>query len=238
MSLSHSPQIVRNGLILCLDAANPRSYPGSGTDWNDLSGNGNNFTINSSAYSTSGGIPHMNFEGSFGMAKRIVGSSLSDIPSFSNATVMAFTTIKNSTAEWRTMLRGATANHPILIQSGGTNLGMYNNSVGSFLSSGYSITSLPNPYTKFNCLVFNLSTASPFYDFSFNNGTSSATITNSNASFTQGFASIGGNHEGSTNVNAGNQYWGKISCFLYYNRKLTQQEINQNYNALKGRYSL
>ena len=31
MSLSHSPSIVTSGLVLCLDAANPRSYPGSKT---------------------------------------------------------------------------------------------------------------------------------------------------------------------------------------------------------------
>ena len=38
MSLSHSPKIVTDGLVLCLDAANPRSYPKSGTTWSDLAG--------------------------------------------------------------------------------------------------------------------------------------------------------------------------------------------------------
>jgi hypothetical protein len=52
MALSHSPSIITNGLVLCLDAANPKSYPGSGTTWNDLSGNGNNGTLrNSPSYS-------------------------------------------------------------------------------------------------------------------------------------------------------------------------------------------
>ena len=45
MSLSHGANVVRDGLILCLDAANPKSYPGSGTAWTDLSGNGNNGTL-------------------------------------------------------------------------------------------------------------------------------------------------------------------------------------------------
>lgn len=39
MGLSHSPLITTDGLISCLDAANARSYPGSGTTWYDLSGN-------------------------------------------------------------------------------------------------------------------------------------------------------------------------------------------------------
>ena len=37
--------IVTDGLQLYLDASNPASYPGSGTTWFDLSGNGNNGTM-------------------------------------------------------------------------------------------------------------------------------------------------------------------------------------------------
>jgi hypothetical protein len=37
--------IVTNGLVLNLDAANKDSYPGTGTTWTDLSGNGNNGTL-------------------------------------------------------------------------------------------------------------------------------------------------------------------------------------------------
>ena len=44
MSFHHSPRIVTNGLVFYLDAANPKSYSGTGTDWFDLSGNGNDGT--------------------------------------------------------------------------------------------------------------------------------------------------------------------------------------------------
>jgi len=36
------PNIITDGLVLHLDAANTKSYPGSGNTWYDLSGNGNN----------------------------------------------------------------------------------------------------------------------------------------------------------------------------------------------------
>jgi hypothetical protein len=37
MSLNYSPRIVTDGLVLYLDAANTKSYFGSGASWNDLS---------------------------------------------------------------------------------------------------------------------------------------------------------------------------------------------------------
>lgn len=45
MALSHSPRITTDGLVLCLDAANIRSYVGSGVTWTDISGRGNNGTL-------------------------------------------------------------------------------------------------------------------------------------------------------------------------------------------------
>ncbi|MEC7128475.1 MAG: LamG domain-containing protein, partial [Bacteroidota bacterium] len=57
MGLFHSPRIVTDGLVMALDAANAKSYPGSGTTWNDISGNGNNATLNSVTHkSDNGGV--------------------------------------------------------------------------------------------------------------------------------------------------------------------------------------
>ena len=61
MGLLHSPLSPTDGLVLCLDSANRRSYPGSGNTWFDLSGNGNNGTLTN-------GVNYngfaMNFDGS------------------------------------------------------------------------------------------------------------------------------------------------------------------------------
>jgi hypothetical protein len=37
--------VVQSGLVINLDAGNPLSYPGTGTLWTDLTGNGNNGTL-------------------------------------------------------------------------------------------------------------------------------------------------------------------------------------------------
>ena len=54
--LIKGPYVVREGLVLYLDAANTKSYPGTGTTWTDLSGNGYVGTLhNSPGYSTQNG---------------------------------------------------------------------------------------------------------------------------------------------------------------------------------------
>lgn len=234
-----SPEIVTNGLTLYLDAGNTRSYPGSGTFWYDLSGNNYDFTINASAYSTANGIPHMNFEGTYYAAKRLVGGLRSDVPNFLNATVMTFSTILNSTTDYRTLIRGTSEDHQILINTGQTLLGMYNNDAQQgFYSSGFNITSLPNPYTQFNCLTFKLSQSSPYYQFQYNNNTTIYSSTNVNTTFNRGFSSLGAHHNNSDSMTVFTQYWGKISIFLYYNRHLNYSEIEQNFNVLRTRFGI
>jgi hypothetical protein len=56
MGVYAGPEINESGLVLCLDAGNTKSYPGSGTTWTDLSGNGNTGTlVNGPTYSSANG---------------------------------------------------------------------------------------------------------------------------------------------------------------------------------------
>ena len=48
------PHIVTDGLILSLDAASTRSYPGTGTTWYDLSSTNANWTLPASSVFSSG----------------------------------------------------------------------------------------------------------------------------------------------------------------------------------------
>jgi hypothetical protein len=55
MGVAGGPNIIRDSsLIVNLDAADKNSYPGSGTDWYDLSGNGNHGLISTGEFVSSG----------------------------------------------------------------------------------------------------------------------------------------------------------------------------------------
>jgi hypothetical protein len=45
MALKYSPSIIKSGLVASFDSGDINSYPGSGTTWYDLSGNGNHATM-------------------------------------------------------------------------------------------------------------------------------------------------------------------------------------------------
>ena len=63
MSLGHGASIVRSGLVLHLDAANRKSYTGSGTAWNDLSNGRYNSTLNNTPIYSSANAGIIRFDG-------------------------------------------------------------------------------------------------------------------------------------------------------------------------------
>ena len=64
MAVGYNPRIVTDGLVLCLDSANTKSYGGSGTTWTDVSGSGNNGTLYNGPTHTSGADGYFTFDGS------------------------------------------------------------------------------------------------------------------------------------------------------------------------------
>ena len=53
MAVNYSPKIITDELVLCLDAGNKKSYPGSGSDWLDISGNNFHMSLKNSLTGTS-----------------------------------------------------------------------------------------------------------------------------------------------------------------------------------------
>ena len=234
MSYKHGPKIVTNGLVLCLDAGNTKSYPGIGTSWRDISGNGNHFSVNASAFASNSAGKYMDFNGNYGFATTTSGV---DIPGLSDATGVTYhvvTRIKNSTAQWRTLTRSAVNDHHVIIEDGGWGIGMYDNDTTTFQNTGFSQQSLPNYGTSdWISMYWRWQNVSPYYQFSYNDTPSvvRGTLTNSNARYNRGFYVLGA-------YQGGSQYWGDIAMFNVYAKFLSDAELLQNFNATRGRFSL
>ncbi len=93
MGLAHSPRIVTDGLVLCLDAASKRSYPGTGTTWTDLKG-GNNGTLTNGPTFDSGNGGGIVFDGA---DDRVDVSNLNSSLFTTGATIFAFLKLANAT---------------------------------------------------------------------------------------------------------------------------------------------
>lgn len=235
-----TPSIVTSGLVLNLDASNTSSYSGTGTTWTNLAGPGN-FTINASAYNSSG-PKYMDFNGSFGCAKK----TDSDFIISGDVTAIVWTRIRNSTSGWRTLFRGLSSgnDHQVIGQDGSWLIGMYDNTNGSaFNSSGFSQQNVPGyASNQWNMLVWRWNnSSSPYYSLTYNDTpeTVRGSITSVNARFKHGFCSIGAfNNSNQSDPSNASQYWGDISHVLMYNRVLSNSEVLQNFNSTKLRHGL
>jgi hypothetical protein len=240
MALVHGVKpIVTSGLVLCLDAGNRKSYPGTGTTWTDLSGNGNNGTlVNGVGYSGSN-FGSLGFDGldDFG------STSCSQFQSGNNPLTMEvwFRWFGNGT-NTANFLFGygddqAANRVPIVIISS-------SNSVQFEFGSGagvvYSSTIQTNTWYQTVC-TYDLSSTKVYLNGSLQNTTSYSSagiiLSGSNGQ-TAGigclFSSFGNVGTGATKRYG--TFNGNISVVKYYNRALTATEIAQNYNALKSRY--
>lgn len=233
-----SGSIPSSGLELHLEADNASSYSGSGTTWTDISGNNRHWNVSASGF-VSSGIKHFDFSNGYRATYTGGGggSSLTDVPAYANATIIAFSTVTISN-NFQTMTRGAANDHQVIIKDNSDDLGAYDNdnATGNFYDSGYNITSVTNYNTKFNGLFFRRSTSSPYWAFSVNNDTSNrATITDSRTTYNNGFACIGNFHNFSatTYSTTNSQPWGKFHAFLYYSRQISFSEQADIYNYYK-----
>jgi hypothetical protein len=228
--------IITRGLFLHLDASVNESYPGAGTVWSDISGNNRHFNIVAGAYNSSG-PKYMDFNGSYGMAKNAADFSLDDT---NGLTYVLWTRVKNANADWRTLTRSYANNHHVIIENGGWGIGMYDNANSTgFNNTGYSQQSLPNYGTSnWICMYFRWKSTSPYFEFSYNDtpGTIRGSLTSTNARHINGFGAIGGYHSQSTDPSVGSQFWGDISSFMVYNRRLSDSELLQMYNIQKSKF--
>jgi hypothetical protein len=223
MSNQYGPKIITDGLVLCLDAGNSKSYSGSGNTWYDLSGNNNHFTLVSSIFdNTNGGSL------SYGNSIRIYKTG-TIFSGDNNLTIMAFFSGNFAIMESRN--DGATRNF-CQVTSNSAILDQYGPS-GAGSRTNLSFAS--NAGNKVVAHKINTDrTATWFYNGSFTDGGTDETYNSSSPEITElGNRTVLGNSN-----YYGSSYNGKIRTLLCYSSALTNDQILQNYNALKGRFGL
>ena len=229
---------VRSGIIqdsslkLWLDASHPLSYPGTGTTWYDLSGNGNNGTM------LNGVAPLSNAMQFDGVDDRVTVSTTKFIyqnlpftltgwvrvTSFGNPYPTLFSLVSDGGGYW------------VAISNQSDYLGLYfgapntfgrfktNTPVETFLNKWVYIAVVYNGNgaavaTNFNAYINGLDTP-------FNAGGPMAN--NNNGNFI-GWRSDNANHS---------RFRGQINDPLIYNRALTAEEVNQNFQATRNKYGI
>lgn len=244
MGLGHSPRIVTDGLVLCLDAANARSYPGTGTTWNDLIGNFSGTATNGVSF-TNDNAGSVFFDGT---DEKIVGACAP--VKYQNWSKASFTTVFKHTGT-----TGASANHNgrqyiwDFRHNGGGNgiIGLFaDDTLGTpELTLFYSTTG--TGYEEPTAYVYSLGEWI-IYTFTFDKTTTTNNIrhyingenvynrsvtSNSTTTDTGNNITIGDYSQTYTNY----AFNGHIP-FISVNTGVifTEQQVRQNYEALRGRY--
>ena len=219
MSAYSGPEIVNDGLILTLDAANIKSYPGTGTTWTDLSGNG---TIASKAGSQSPTYPLYNSSGYFTFSGGINGDNYSRFevttPTLSAISVIAF--------HYPTQTGGHVLRHTTESFQIGPD--------GYTAGTAYNNINIPGGRaTPLNTWICDALTFSGTALVGYRNGVQSGSASRSATTIAGGTLMIGTRSD----VFAAH-YVGNISIVMIYNRVLSASEIQQNFNATRGRYGI
>jgi Secretion system C-terminal sorting domain len=137
VGFSQSPGGVSSNLKLWLKANAGVTGTTNVSNWADQSGLGNNAFQATPANQPALVLNDLNFNPSINFYGSTSIMSLTSPPADLNSTIFAVG-IPTVNTNWRTMFRGAVNDHPIIIQSGGTTLGFYDNSGGGLQSSGFT----------------------------------------------------------------------------------------------------
>ena len=218
MATNYNPKIVTDGLVLCLDAANTKSYSGSGTTWTDISGKSNNGTLTNGPTFDSGNKGSFGFDGS------------NDYVSISNAALSKNCSIlfwfkDNNPGNWTDIFTFQTGddNTASRLEKNGSVPYQYNWYKGGFVSGTILFNHTGTKY-DFISLVFDDTNATCYQN---------AVQTVQTASSDFGSAS---DIHLSKRLNMYSLWSGNIAQFSIYNKPLTALEVKQNYDALKWRY--
>jgi len=239
MATNYNPGIVTSGLVLCLDAGNIKSYPGSGSSWTDLSGNGNTGTlINSPTYSSSnGGILVFNGSNTYvDTAIKLFTAQQFTISFWIKPNSFSGNYCSGAVSNSLYSIFGTTSGYQGFTNtfSAGIQTAAGGNAVGTVNQSNYS-TGIFYHY----CAVYDgTQTGNAARLKLYINGISK-TLT-----YDSTIPSTPYNNNSNTRIGFGPgspqypYFDGSISNVSYYNGILSETEIINNFNALRGRFGL
>jgi hypothetical protein len=231
--------IVRDNLMLYLDAQIHSSYPGTGTSWYDLSGNGYNFTlVNSPTFGTYNGAQAFNFDGASDYATRY-GSISQDVGTAGTVTIM-MSSIGNSgfgsCARLFSLNDGGSSNvdystYFTLAACDTTRYGLWYNSSNGGVGGLYPTTVLQAANDPYRIITYKWNANGSAYVYV--NGIQEASATIGGAFNYAGVMrmTVGMNSA----LNLENSYV-RVAAVAMYNRALTNAEILQNYQYFRPRF--
>ena len=211
-----SNYIYTGSMSIWIDANDPASF--SGGSLIDLSGNNYTHSLTSSATSSTI-FGFKSFDCSTG-SKRIVVDGTGPTLSTSGYTYVVWARAISDNSSFRTLLYTKSPRYtPITIPSGTNTLGYWDT---EFRSSGHGLTSSVEVWTQYAVVGDNSSQTFYINDSQVGNSISYG---------------VGGTlHDGLGNNLGSSQSFGHVGNMMLYNKKLTLEEIKQNYDALKNVY--
>jgi hypothetical protein len=224
--------IVRDGLVMYLDAGGLRSYSGTGSQWNDLSGRGNHATLIGSPTYDATGPRSINFNG---ISQTANCGPVSDIGSSLTGLTVSMWVYTNSASVRCIAENGSvySSNTFYMFQEDATSFTFL---VYGGAGSGYDVIFSNYAYqlNRWYNLVGVWSSGNRVSMYT--NGV--ATNGARNGSLQTGV--INGNSNLFIGSRAGTEYFfsGKIGGGLFYNRALSAAEVSQNFESSKLRYGL
>jgi len=235
MSFHHSPKIVTNGLAFCLDAANRKSYEGSGTVWRDLV-SGKNGTLTNGPTFNSANCGNIVFDGTndyvtCGPVYNFGGAnSVATILFWAKGSGQIFSNQRTNGSEHGWIQTNIAQNFTLYIDA-------YDNPpYGETFTGLLSSTPYPSLIGQWN--LYNMRINRPAHQYTMG-------INQYFTSYTRNFFVSNGSNFNTLEIGRINNFTfntsyfaGQIACVSFYNKILTDREILQNFNTTKGRFGV
>jgi hypothetical protein len=219
MAVFSGPNVVENGLKLYYDPANQKCYPGTGSAVTDLSGSGAAGTLGTVTTVTS------EAEGIFENATSGTTFQTSSTQNISSATVSAMVWVKVTThGNFHNFVSNNWVNSGWIIYASATNW------AAAIAQSTAQKTANALHNNNTNWTHLGLTYDGTDVKLYVNGALASTNSSAPNAVLDTGYAIVF--------ATSGRPSSWKTSLIKIYNRALTAQEINQNFNATRGRYGI